>query len=248
MRESRSRMGMTVTVEIADMTATQRILDEVFHYFESVDKQFSTYKDTSEISHINRGEITPSKFSDEMKEVFALAEKTHIESHGFFDIHTPKGTYDPSGVVKGWAINNAAHLIASCGYKNFFIDAGGDIQSSEHTAEGKPWSVGIKNPFNAQEIVKVIYPKGKGVATSGTYIRGQHIYNPHAPQSPLEDVVSLTVVGGNVCDADRYATAAFAMGTQGIHFIEELRGFEGYAIDKHAIATMTRGFESFLTA
>ena len=67
------------TVEIADASATQNALEKVFTYFTSVDERFSTYKETSEISRINRGEIAPHEYSTEMHEVFVLAEKTKKE-------------------------------------------------------------------------------------------------------------------------------------------------------------------------
>ena len=93
--------------------------------------------------------------------------------------------------------------------------------------------------------VKVVYPHGKGVATSGSYIRGAHIYNPHAPKQALEDIVSITVVGPDVLAADLAATAAFAMGKQGMAFIEQLPELEGYAIDRSVVATMTSGFSDY---
>ena len=84
------------------------------------------------------------------------------------------------------------------------------------------------------------------MATSGTYIRGQHIYNPHNRVQTFDDIVSLTVIGPNIYEADRFATAAFAMGKSGIDFIESLPGFEGYIIDSNGIATMTSGFENYV--
>ncbi len=81
------------------------------------------------------------------------------------------------------------------------------------------------------------------MATSGTYVRGQHIRDPHAPEVPLTDVVSLTVVAADVYDADRFATAAFAMGAEGIEFIDSLPGLEGYQIDRDGLATFTSGFQ-----
>jgi thiamine biosynthesis lipoprotein len=79
------------------------------------------------------------------------------------------------------------------------------------------------------------------MATSGIYFRGEHIYNPHN-DSQVKEVVSLSVVGSNIYDADRFATAAFAMGREGINFIEKLEGFEGYQIDREGMATMTSNF------
>lgn len=177
-----------------------------------------------------------------MMEVLALAERTRSETGGFFDIHKADGSLDPSGIVKGWAIRNAAEIVRQAGVRDFFIEAGGDIQSLGKNASGLDWSVGIRNPFKTDEIIKVVYPRGRGVATSGTYARGQHIYNPHEPSDAITDIVSLTVVGSDVLEADRFATAAFAMGRDGILFIEQTPGLEGYVVDINGRATLTGGF------
>lgn len=245
MKETRISMGMPITVEIEDSLEPRDAIEKIFAYFVSVDERFSTYKNESEITRINRKEISEAEFSPEMREVFALAEKTKEETHGYFDIKKPDDSFDPSGIVKGWAIQRAAIQLADMGYQNFYIDAGGDIQACGVNPTGEKWSVGIRNPFNLKETVKVVYPKKSGVATSGTYIRGQHIYNPYAPEEKFTDIISLTVIGPNILEADRYATAAFAMGRGGVYFIEKLNGFEAYAIDSRGMATMTTGFEQY---
>lgn len=246
MKETRVIMGMPITVEIVDSSANTAALQNIFAYFSSVEERFSVYKDTSEISAINAGRISLLEASPEMRTIFALAEETKKLTDGFFDIHRPNGSIDPSGIVKGWAILQAATLLEEAGFQNFCVEAGGDIQVKGKNAEGNDWTIGIRNPFSTEEIVKVVTLHNQGMATSGTYIRGQHIYNPHSPSSPLTAVVSLTVIGANVYEADRFATAAFAMGKDGIHFIEQLEGFEGYEIDASGIATMTSGFSSYL--
>lgn len=246
MKEVRIIMGMPVEIEVVGSNAdASAALASAFEYFVAIDERFSTYKKDSEISRINRGELALAAASLEMHEVFALGEKTKKETNGYFDIRRPDGSWDPSGIVKGWAIRNAAELVRGAGCENYFLNVGGDIASRGKNVAGKEWSVGIRNPFTTHEIVKVVYPRGNGIATSGSYIRGAHIYNPHAPQQELKEVVSITVIGHDVFEADRFATAAFAMGRAGIAFIEKLPGFEGYAIDAGGIATMTSGFNAF---
>lgn len=241
-------MGMHITVQVLDATVTDDALETVFLYFTYVDNTFSTYKDTSEISKINNGEREERDYSEDMRTVLRLCEETKKETEGYFDIMRSDGSLDPSGLVKGWAIYNAATLLQKQGFKNFFIDAGGDVQAYGENGEGKVWSVGIKNPFNQKEIVKVVYVENEGVATSGTYIRGQHIYTPSNRSKPITDIVSLTVIGPNIYEADRFATAAFAMGKKGITFIESLPGFEGYMINADGVATMTSGFKNYTEA
>ncbi len=244
MKETRLIMGMPIEIEIAGEGA-KSALEAAFAYLVAVDERFSTYKEGSEISRMNRGELTLAAASPEMREVFTIAEKTKQETKGYFDIRQPSGLIDPSGVVKGWAIKNTAALIRKAGHGNYFVNAGGDIAMSGKNAKGEEWSVGIRNPFNIQEIVKVVYPRGQGIATSGSYIRGAHIYNPHAPGGELKDIVSITVIGPDVLAADLMATAAFAMGKDGIAFIENLPGFESYAIDAKGMATLTSGFAAY---
>jgi len=239
-------MGMPITVEVVGKNADNSTLALAFDYFRYVDEKFSTYKDTSEITQINKGVLKEEDYSEDMKEIFKLSELTKKETNNYFDIRTPENSFDPSGLVKGWAIHNAALIFKRRGIKNFCIEAGGDIETFGINSEGKPWTVGIRNPFKNEELVKILQIKDKGIATSGTYIRGQHIYNPNNKREKLEDVASLTVVGPDIYEADRFATAAFAMGKEGIMFIEKLPGFEGYMIDRNGIATMTNGFEQYI--
>lgn len=245
MKKVRLIMGMPIEIEIV-AKHTAPIFEKAFDYLTEVDRRFSTYKDDSEIARINRGEAHIESASKDMRDVFAIAEKTKKETGGYFDIRRPDGSIDPSGIVKGWAIRNVAALIREAGFENYFVNAGGDIAMSGKNAEGREWSVGIRNPFNTSQIVKVVYPRGKGIATSGSYIRGDHIYNPHMPGHVVKDIVSLTVIGSDVLEADRFATAAFAMGKQGILFIEQKEDLEGYMIDIEGIATSTSGFKQYL--
>ena len=251
MKETRIVMGMPVTVEIAERAALQadmeRAIRAAFDHFTAIDERFSTFKASSEITAINEGRLAESAWSGEMKEVFRLAEKTKKLTGGYFDIKRPDGKYDPSGLVKGWAIWNAAALIRKHGHENFYVDAGGDIQTHGTNADGKKWAVGIKNPWHENENVKVVHLGGEGIATSGTYIRGDHIYNPKDGK-PVNEIASMTVIGPNVYEADRIATAAFAMGADGIRFIERLERMAGCMIDNNRMATMTKGFEKYTNA
>jgi thiamine biosynthesis lipoprotein len=245
MKQSWLIMGMPITVVIEDELAGKAIFKKVYDYFNYVDDKYSPYKSASEVSKINDG-LPENKWSDEMRVIMKLCQQTKRQTDGYFDAFHD-GKFDPSGLVKGWAINNAAEILRQSGYKNFYVEAGGDVQVSGHNGNQKPWSIGIRNPFNGDEIVKVVSVTKQGVATSGTYIRGQHIYNP-VSNAEVKDVASLTVIGPNIYDADRFATAAFAMGASGIQFIESLKGLEAYMIDSDRQATLTSGFGKYVEA
>lgn len=238
-------MNMPITVEIVDRLKSKVIFDKIYEYFLEVECRFSVFRKDSEISKINSKEIEHPKYSHEMKGILDLAEKTKRESFDYFDIER-NGRLNPSGIVKGWAILQAAKKLEADGIKNFYIEAGGDIQTSGVNSEGKKWQVGIRNPFDHTQIVKTLILSGEGIATSGTYHRGQHIYNPFSPAVPLTETVSITVIGPNILEADRFATAAFAMGKDGINFIENRPELEGYMIDQRKVATFTSNFERYV--
>lgn len=246
MKHTRIIMGMPVTVEIVGRSVRVKDLEQVFDYFRAVDERFSPYKETSELTQVNNG-LPKAEWSDEMREVMRLCEQTKRQTLGYFDIRY-KGKLDPSGLVKGWALHAASKQLLARGFTDFYVEAGGDVQVHGRHKPDEPWSIGIRNPFNTEEIVKVVQVQDQGIATSGTYIRGQHIYDPHDAAADLSGVRSLTVIGPDIYEADRFATAAFAMGPAGIRFIEQLPGFEAYMIDGEQIATYTGGFEQYVAA
>ncbi len=236
-------MGMPVTADIADPDATQGDLGAVMGCLAHFDEVFSTYKHDSEISRINRCVIAESAYSDEMRVVLALCEATKRATRGYFDIRLA-GRMNPSGLVKGFAISSAARLLLARGFANFFIEIAGDAQVHGRNPEGERWRVGIQNPFDLQEFVEVVHLSNRGIATSGNYVQGEHIHDPIRGVRAT-DIASMTVVGPTACDADRFATAAFAMGEEGIHFIEALEGFEGYVITRDRMSCATSGFDQY---
>ncbi len=237
-------MGMPVTVEIVDASAKEKDIEDIFEYLRGIDQKFSTYKKDSEISQINRGEILSKKYSTEMKKILSLSQETKTQTHGYFDIHHGK-MIDPSGIVKGYAISQSVKKLIKKGYKNFYVEIAGDIEVVGNNSEKKAWKVGIENPFNRKEIIKIVELSNCGIATSGNYIRGAHVYDPLGKKE-LRDTVSMTVIGPTCYDADKFATAAFAMGRKGIEFIEELKGYEGHMILDSKKAIVTSGFGKFV--
>lgn len=237
-------MGMPSIINVIDVGVTEEDINEVFAYFHYIDKKFSTYKEDSEISQINRGQLKEIEYSNEMRKVLKLCEETKEETGGYFDIKH-NGVLDPSGIVKGYAIHQGSLMLKNKDLTNFYVEIAGDIHVFGKNEKGESWKVGIQNPFNLDEIIKIVRLSNKGIATSGTYQRGAHIYNPKEMKA-AEEIASITVIGPNVYEADRFATAAFAMGEKGIEFIENRRGFEGYMIKKNKQAVLTSGFEDYL--
>ncbi|MCB9138164.1 MAG: FAD:protein FMN transferase [Caldilineaceae bacterium] len=246
MRKHALIMGMPILVEIAGAIEDDAVFDRVFTLFRGVDEQFSPFKPQSEVTRLNRRELDWDALSPEMHEVLALASETTRQTDGYFSV-MHDGVFNPSGLVKGWAIHWAASLLSNEGRRDFYVDAGGDVAVAGRNEEGKAWRIGIRNPFEPDRIVKVLALTAGGVATSALYERGRHIYNPHQADDLLDQVASLTVVGENIFEADRFATAAFAMGRAGIDFIETRTACEGYQINSDGRAVMTSGLGAYVS-
>lgn len=239
---------MPVIIKIADEGTTKAICEEIFAYFRHTDETFSTYKDDSVISKINQKKLTIDHAPAEVKKVLQLCEETKAATNGYFDIQRDD-QIDPSGLVKGYAIFEAANMLAAKDFANFTVEIGGDIEARGANEHDKPWRIGIENPFNRQEIIKVVHLTNRGIATSGTYIRGAHLYDP-IKNREANAIASITVIGPNIYEADRFATAAFAMGESGLKFIETRLGpgFAGYMITKDKQAHFTAAFDQYMKA
>ncbi len=245
-------MGMPITIEIRDqnIARAEQAAQTAFEHLIGTDKRFSPFKDDSEVSAINRGGLQRKEYSVQMNEVLELAEATKQATGGWFDVWH-KGQFDPCGIVKGWALQQVSQQLLCAGFEDFFVDGSGDVQTSGQDSDG-PWRLGIRNPFAPQEVVKVIALDGQACATSGSYFLGDHIYRPLEIQPAASDespeVVSLSIIAATVYEADRFATAAFAMGRVGIEFVEQTPGLEGYAIDAAGVATYTPGWKQYVVS
>lgn len=243
MKTTDSVMGMPITVEIVtDESLARRGVATAFDEFRQTDETFSTYKPGSEISRINRKELATTEASQEVREVLAMCSDLKTKTGGYFDIEH-EGTIDPSGLVKGWSIGRAAQRIEQLGIRNYYIEAGGDIKLCGHNTDGNAWRVGIRNPKNQTEIVKVLEMTEGSVCTSATYARGEHIYNPKTGR-PAHTLQSVTIVGPDVTMADVLATAVFAKGPEGAVMAKNF-GYEAYVILNSDKAVFTDGLSQY---
>lgn len=242
MKMTEGIMGMSVAIEVLDV-CDGTDLDAVLDYFHEVDELFSTYKKTSEISKINRKTLKKEDASPEVKKILKLCDETKTMTNGYFNISV-EGIIDPSGLVKGYAINNASKKLKEKGYKNFYVEIGGDIDI-RGLKNGQKWRVGIRNPLNKDEMATRLYLSNVGIATSGTYERGMHIYDP-IKKRLANEVASLTVIGPNVYEADRFATAVYAMGVKGMDFLNKRDELEGYMICRDGKELLSDSFRKYL--
>ena len=239
-------MGMPVTVHVVDDTARNEAIDAVFDDFALLDRTFSPFIRDSAVSRINRGELRSEDAGHLVTQAIELCRLYEQATDGYFSAWID-GRFDPSGLIKGWAIDRACSILDSNGYRDYFVDAGGDIQTRGRNAEGGPWRVGIRNPVERDKVARVVLASGLAVATSGTYEKGEHILDPHSGK-PAKAWLSFTVAGPDIVQADVFATACFAMGAAGLDFVSHLGSYEAYAIDNHLRASYTPGFDALCEA
>ena len=76
MKKTETIMAMPVIVDINEPNIDESVFSEIFKYLRYIDDKFSTYKNNSEIEKINRGEISYKEYSNDMKTILKLSEKT----------------------------------------------------------------------------------------------------------------------------------------------------------------------------
>ena len=154
-------MGMPVAVSGVDAEAAE----EVFAWLRRVDALFSTYRPDSEVSRLARGELALRDADPLVREVLERCEQLRVETGGFFDARAG-GRLDPSGFVKGWAVDRAAAQLEARGARRVCVSAGGDL-----VARGGPWRVGVRHPRRRRRLAAVLAVSDAAVATSGAYER-----------------------------------------------------------------------------
>lgn len=133
-------------------------------------------------------------------------------------------------MVKGWAVQQAASLLLAEGLDVFCVNAGGDVVTSGEPEPGRAWRVGVRHPERPDAICAVVESSGGAVATSAEYERGAHILDGRTGRPPI-GLLSVTVAADDLVTADSLATAAFAMGTEGIAWVAAQPGCQVLIID-----------------
>ena len=178
--------------------------------------------------------------------MLARCDELAAETGGYFDLRaTASRRLDPSGLVKGWAVDNAAAILDDAGATNYALNAGGDIRVRGGALPRQSWRVGIQHPLERDRIAAVVEAGDLAVATSGAYERGEHVFDPHTGLPPA-GVLAVTITGPDLATADAYATTAFAMGPRGAQWTATLEGYEAMTILADGRVLLTHGFPAVL--
>ena len=232
--------GTIVDMDIASSVVSEDGLNEamqqVIDFCKQVDTDFSTYIDTSWVTRLRTNQIEITSCPPSVQEVWQLCLQAKHLTDGAFDPWAVEGGFDPSGLVKGWAADKCADLLVSLDIDHVQVNAAGDLSLRGGFYDGvvKPWSIGVVNPDNRTEVVKIYEITDGAIATSGTYERGAHIHDPLNGLIAI-GAKSATVTGpsGWLCDA--LATAVMVGGQESAKWFRqaELEGYRVFAVNRH---------------
>ncbi|MFD8070577.1 FAD:protein FMN transferase [Streptomyces parvulus] len=244
-------MGTVFSFDVrgGEPAAVRAALDEAVAQLRRADEVFSTYREDSQVSRLARDEVAVGECAPELAEVLGLAAEAERVSEGWFSTRY-RGRLDPTGIVKGWAVERAARRIAAAGATGVSLNGGGDVQLLGTPGSGRPWRVGVSDPLRPGGLAAVVSAAGAAelaVATSGSAERGAHVVDPRTGRSAVTDLLSVTVVAPRLTWADCWATAAFAMGSrEGLRWLESLPGVEGLLITAGDEVRCTGGLAAWL--
>jgi FAD:protein FMN transferase len=208
------------------------------------DSDFSTFKNDSWVSRLRRREIVPDACPAHVRDVYRLAEVCRRRTDGFFDpAWRGDGTLDPTGLVKGWAAEQASAALAAGGFPVHCVNAAGDVRARGMPAPDRPWRVGIADPLRRGGFVAVVEGADLCVATSGIAEQGDHVINPRTGAAAT-GLASVTVVGADLTLADAYATAGLAAGPDARDLLTDLcrEGWEWLVVDLFGRLDFSGGF------
>jgi len=208
--------------------AARQAVEAACRVLHEADAIFSTWDPDSPVSRLRRGAAVLSDLPADVGEVLGLCERARQASGGWFDPWSVPGGVDPTGLVKGWAVERAAAVLRAAGMPAAMVNGGGDIAVVGSPEPGQPWRVGIRHPWRPGALACVLEVTA-AVATSGSYERGAHLVDPHTGQ-PACRAASATVAGPSLALADALATALAVGGDAVLDILRGLDGYTGYLI------------------
>jgi thiamine biosynthesis lipoprotein len=206
-----------MSMDIRDPGDHTALAGRAFDVLRQADATFSTYREESEVSAVNRGELALVDASADVHAVVAIGQALQLRSGGAFRIRNAEGALDLDGVVKGWAADRAAQVLKRDGVREFCLNAGGDVAVGRGPAGAATWNVGVRSPDDPAVMLAVLAVADTAVATSGAYERGPHIVDGRTG-APAGGLLSATVVAEDLTTADVLATAVFALGEPGVEW------------------------------
>ncbi|WP_248837011.1 FAD:protein FMN transferase [Frankia sp. AgKG'84/4] len=264
-------MGTVVSIDVRTPLPPDRLdaaIAAALDVLHRADADFSTFRADSWVSRLRRGDCALDDAPAHVQEVYGAAEACRVRTGAAFDpAWRGDGTLDPTGLVKGWAADEASRALAAAGAADHCVNAAGDLRVRGHATPAVPasparpgsparppmaagpWRVGIADPHHPGCLVAVVEGTDLAVATSGIVERGAHVVDPRTGRAAT-DLASVTVVGPDLTLADAFATGALAAGWRAPALLADLAaaGWAWLVIDAAGRLTCSAGFPGAVAA
>lgn len=243
-RVSFSTMGTGCTLHRRSSPLAAEVVAAVRARFEAIEARFSLYRADSELSRVSRGDLTLARASEELRSAYGEALQWRAATDGDFTPHRPDGGLDLSGLVKAHALRDAARILEETQDGAWLVDVGGDIVCC--APDGMPWRTGIADPGNPAGLLTAVDlgSDWSAIATSGTAERGEHVWRSRQ----LDDLVQVTVLGGDIVEADVLATAILAGGLPALDGATRTRDIDVLTVDRHGGLRVTPRLRAHVSA
>jgi FAD:protein FMN transferase len=178
--------------------------------------------------------------------------------HVMLDAQTPSVRFarpgmriDLGGFAKGHAVDRGAAILAARGIAHAIVTAGGDSRVLGDR-RGRPWSIAIRDPRRAGEVVAVLPLEDVAISTSGDYerffekdgVRFHHLIDPATGKSP-KGVHSVTILAGDGLTSEALSKTVFVLGVEkGMRLVAALPGVDAVVVDADGKLHFSEGLVS----
>ena len=158
---------------------------------------------------------------------------------------------DFGAIAKGYCADRIVKILKENAVESAVLSLGGNVAVIGKNTNGKPFKVGIQNPFDSG-IYATVEIFDKSVVTSGDYVRNfevdgkkyHHIIDTKTGYPVDNDLTSVTIICDNATRADALSTALFAMGKEkAIEFWKKDKSFSLILIQKSGKILYTEDLE-----
>lgn len=237
-----------------DVPRAVRAMEDAMRLLRRLDAAWSPFRPDSLVGRLRRDEQISADTDDPDGELGldAVLERCSAArwlTRGAFDPWSMPAGFDPSGAVKGWAVERGLQVLLAHGLDDVALGGGGDVavRGRSAAASDTGWRIGVRDPRDASRLVgRVAIEGGGAVATSGIYERGRHVLDPRtggggrpraasasasAAAGDGDDLVGLSVLGPDLGWADVIATGLLAEGMADADWLDLVPQYRVLAVD-----------------
>ncbi|MBX6965550.1 FAD:protein FMN transferase [Alcaligenes faecalis] len=138
---------------------------------------------------------------------------------------------DLCGIAKGYAVDRMALVLRQHGIKHALLALDGELRALNSQYQGQPWAVAIEYPQpGLRSTHSVVELHDLSIATSGDYrnfiqlgdVRVAHTMDSKRRAPVRNDIASVTVLAPDCMQADAWATALLASGSDGMALAQRM--------------------------